>query len=178
MKTLATFLQKDVFPGKEDDFENIVFEDRLTGKAIVFDNENKVALVGNKINPFYLLPGGGISSDESIQNGIIRECFEEIGCGVILLNKVGVIEDYRNRDKKHCVSHCYAARLIGEKGSLNPTEAEEKNSMHVIWVSIDEAMQMLENEVSQLKNRRVLFYNTGFNILRDHKFIQKFIKKP
>jgi ADP-ribose pyrophosphatase YjhB (NUDIX family) len=139
----------------------------------VFDRENKVALIGTKVNPFYLLPGGGIYSNESIEEGVVRECLEEIGCKVILENKVGIIEDYRNRDKTHCISYCFTARLVGEKGQLNLTLEEENNGMHVMWVSFDEALEILEKEALQLKKGKVSFYNTGFNILRDLEFIQK-----
>lgn len=172
MKPLAIFKQKDVFPEQEEQ-KNIVFEDRLTGKAIVFDHENNVALVGNKVNSFYLLPGGGISKDESVENGIIRECLEEIGCHVRLLDNIGITEDYRDRDKKHCINYCYTARLVGEKGDLQLAEDEKRNGMHVIWVSLNEAVKILEKEVGQLKKGKVKFYNTGFNIIRDHLFLTK-----
>ena len=172
MKPLAIFTQKDVFPEQEEQ-KNIAFEDPLTGKAIVFDHGNDVALVGNKVNSFYLLPGGGINKDESVENGIVRECLEEIGCHVKLLNNVGMVEDYRDRDKKHCINYCYTAKLIGEKGELQLTEDENGNGMHVIWVSLDEATKILEKEVEQLKKGEVKFYNTGFNILRDHLFLAR-----
>lgn len=173
MKNLGTFTQKDVFPKKEDDREKINFEDRVTGKAIVYDDNNKVALVGTKVNNFYLLPGGGVDLAESIETGIIRECLEEIGCNVELKMLVGTIDDYRNRDKKHCINYCYIAKLIGEKGELTLTEDEERNGLHVLWISLDEAIKMLEKEVDQLKRGEVTFYNTGFNILRDHLFLKE-----
>lgn len=172
MKPLALFTQKDVFPERED-LKNITFEERLTGKAIVFDHENKVALVGNEVHSFYLLPGGGIEKGESVEDGIVRECLEEIGCRVELMHPIGIVEDYRNREKKHCINHCYSARLVGKKGALRLTEDERKNGLRVIWVSLDEAVKMLEKEVEQLKNGEVRFYNTGFNILRDHLFLNR-----
>jgi len=170
MKPLAIFKQKDVFPEQKAQ-KNVVFEDRLTGKAIVFDQENNVALIGNKVNSFYLLPGGGINKDESVKNGIVRECLEETGCHVRLLDYIGTVEDYRDRDKKHCVSYCYTAQLMGEKGELQLIENEKKNGIYVNWVSLNEAVQILEKEVGQLKRGEVKFYNTGFNILRDHLFL-------
>lgn len=173
MINLGTLTQTDVFPEKEDSREEIVFEDRLTGKAIVFDGDNNIALIGNKVNSFYLLPGGGIERDESIESGIKRECLEEIGCNVLLQEEIGVIDDYRNRDKKHCINYCYTAKLIGEKRELKLTEEEEKNGLHVMWVPLDEAIIILEKEVRQLKNGEVVFYNTGYNILRDHLFLKK-----
>ncbi|MFA6416138.1 MAG: NUDIX hydrolase [Candidatus Paceibacterota bacterium] len=176
MNPLAIFKEKDVFPGKEMSEKNVIFGNRLTGKAIVFDNEGKVALVGNKVNSFYLLPGGGIDENESIENGVKRECLEEVGCQVDLLDIVGIIEDFRDRDKTHCINHCYTARIIGKKGELDLTEEEKKNGLHVIWVPLDEAISILEKEVEQLKKGEVTFYNTGFNILRDNLFLKEVLK--
>lgn len=179
MEPLAIFREKDVFPDKKTSEASIKYEDRPTGKAIVFDNEEKIALVGNKVNSFYLLPGGGIDSDESVEDGIVRECLEEIGCQVKLDQSLGIVEDYRTRDKKHCINYCYTAWLVGKKGELTLTEDEKKNGLHVIWVPLDEAISILEKETGQLKRGKVTFYNTGFNILRDFFFLKrlKSIKK-
>ncbi len=173
MKNLGTFTQTDVFPDKEDNKEMIDFEDRITGKAIVFDDDNNIALVGNKVNSFYLLPGGGINHGESIESGIIRESLEETGCHVELQKAVGIVNDYRNRDKKHYINYCYIAKLVGEKGKLALTEDEKKNGLHVIWIPLNEAIKILEKEEEQLKNGEVVFYNTGFNILRDYLFLRE-----
>lgn len=173
MKSLATFKQIDIFPNQADNWSEVSFEDRPTGKAIVFDDQNNIALVGTKVNSFYLLPGGGINKDESIENGIIRECLEEIGCRVGLEHNIGIVDDYRNRDKKHCINHCYTAKLIGEKGKLDLTEDEAKNGLHVIWVPLNEAVDILQKEVEQLKRGEVSFYNTAFNIMRDYTFLKE-----
>jgi len=136
MKPLATFTQKDIFPEKEEQ-KNIIYEDRPTGKAIVFNCKNKIALVGNKVNSFYLLPGGGINEGETIENGVIRECLEEIGYCVELIDKIGTTEDYRARDKKHCINYCYTAKLFGEKRKVQLTEDEEKKvcmSYGFLWM--------------------------------------------
>ncbi len=173
MKNLGTHTQFDIFPKERDNKEKITFEDRVTGTAIVFDDENNIALVGTKVNNFYLLPGGGIDKNESIECGIARECLEEIGCNVELMKAVGVLDDYRNRDKKHCINYCYTAKLVGVKWELTLTEDETKNGLHVIWVPLDEAIIILKKEVEQLKRSEVKFYNTGFNILRDYIFLKE-----
>lgn len=173
MSVLAIVKEKDVFPHRNTTEDGVVFEDRPTGKAIVFDDENNIALVGNKVNSFYLLPGGGIDAGESLEDGIVRECLEEIGCKVTLNKKVGIIEDYRIRDKKHCINHCYIARVSGKKGMLTLTADEARNGLHVIWVPLPRALQILEDEIVQLRRGEVHFYNTAFNILRDHLFLRE-----
>lgn len=166
MKPLAIFYQRDVFPLMSETL-SVEFEDRPTGKAVIFDENKHIALVGNKVNSFYLLPGGGVDKDESVKDAIIRECLEETGCNVELDKFLGVVEDYRNRDKKHCISYCYTASVVGKKEKLSLTPDEEKNGMHVIWIELNEAVRILDEEIDDLRKGKVKFYNTGYNILRD-----------
>ena len=172
MDVIASFRESDIFPDRDAMNDvSVVFEDRLTGKAVVFDQEKNVALIGNSVNEFYLLPGGGIESTETVEDGIVRECLEEIGCNVVLRGRLGIVEDYRNRDKKHCINHGFIAEVVGEKGVLKLTEEEARKGLHVVWKPLDKAIALLEEEVTQLERGEVTFYNTGFNIRRDHIFL-------
>lgn len=146
MSRHVTFRDKDVFPDKNISEEGIVYEDRPAGRAILFDEEKNIALIGNKVNDFYLLPGGGINLGESIEAGVIRECLEETGCVAVLLKDLGVTEDYRGREKKHYINYCYVAKVVSEKGKLQPTEEESKKGMYVKWVSFDKALKIFNYE--------------------------------
>lgn len=172
MKKIATLYEKDIYPEKQSD-EHIEYSDRATGKVIVLDEENNVALVGNKQNHFLLLPGGGIDDGEDIQTGIIRECLEEVGCKVNILNEIGCIDDYRPRDKKHCISYCYTARVVGEKGYPKYTEDETGIGMYTKWVTLDKALEIFKEQKLELESGNVTFYNTGFNIVRDLLFLEE-----
>ena len=172
MKSIAIFYQRDVFPLMPEALD-VKFVDRPTGKAVIFDENKHVALVGNKVNSFYLLPGGGINNDERVEDGIIRECLEETGCDVKLDKLLGIVEDYRDRDKVHCISYCYTANVITKNKKLSLTLDEEKNGMYVIWVALEEAIRIFSEEIDDLKKGKVQFYNTGFNILRDNVFLNE-----
>lgn len=180
MQLLGLFKENDIFPKSKHLDSEVFFEDRLTGKAIVIDNEKKIALVGNSINYLFTLPGGGVEKNESIEEGVIRECREEIGCEVSILSEVGIIEDYRNRDKKHCISYCYIAKIIGRKNQPRFTKEEIKNGMFVKWMNLEYAIEILEKELGQVKKGEINFYNTAFNIARDYFFLieaKKIIEK-
>lgn len=174
-QTIKTFTQKDIFPNME--CINVIFEDRLTGKVIVLDKDNKIALVGASVNNIHTLPGGGIDKNESIEDGIIREAKEETGCNIKIDSIMGVIDDFRNRDKKHCISYCAIARVVGEKGESDLTEEEKKNGLHVIWLDKDEAYKTLEEEMNKVINGEIAYYNTAFNIIRDFEFVKKYLNK-
>ena len=173
MKNICTIHENDVYPYKKT--EPVEYEGRLTVKAIVLDSEEKIGLIGNKQNSFLQLPGGGIDANEDIQEGLKRECAEEIGCLVEILSEIGCIDDYRPRDKKHCINYCYVVKVIGEKGAPNYTEKEAGIGMYTKWVSAQEAKNIFEKQKQDLENGLVTFYNTGFNILRDYLFLKQAI---
>lgn len=170
MKKICTICESDVFPDRKTD--QVEYEDRITVKAIVLDYEGKIGLVGNKQNNFLQLPGGGIDAEEDIKVGLKRECLEEIGCSVDIISEIGCIDDYRARDKKHCINHCYVVKVMGEKGTPNYTEKEAEIGMYTKWVTTQEAMNLFERQKQLLEKRLVTFYNTGFNILRDYNFLR------
>lgn len=174
MKKITTIYQKDVFPEMAED-SSIKYVDRNTGKAIIIDNEGKIGLVGNKQNDFLQLPGGGIDDGEDIGQGVIRECLEETGCNIILKFEVGTIDDYRPRDKKHCVNFCYVVTVVGERGKVSYTDNESNIGMYTKWVDVKNALDIFRKQEKDLKEGKVTFYNTGFNILRDLKFLEEAI---
>lgn len=173
MKKIAIFYEKDIYPKSSTALETVGYIDRVTGKAIIFDKEGMIALVGNNQNDFYLLPGGGVDREEEVIAGVSRECLEEVGCKVGSFKEVGCIEDYRPRDKKHYISYCYVVYVDGDKGTPYYTEKEISVGMHVKWVTISEALVILRQQKTDLEEGRVKFYNTGYNIVRDLLFLEE-----
>jgi len=172
MKKIATIYEKDVYPNKIVD-ESIKYSDRITGKAIAINDKNQIALVGNKQNEFLQLPGGGIDEGEDIKMGIIRECLEEIGYTVIILEEIGCIDDYRPRDKKHCINYCYRVKVSDQGGNFKHTQDESSIGMYTKWVDLKEAFDIFGKQKEELEAGKVTFYNTGFNILRDFLFLNE-----
>jgi len=173
MKPIRTNYEKDIFPKRK--CEEVVFEDRITGKGIVFNDEQKIALVGTTVNFIYTLPGGGVEDGEKVEDGIIREVKEETGYDVEIIKMIGVIDDYRNRDKKHCICHCAVAKISGERQDQILTNSEKENGLHVKWFSTGDALELLENEYKKVLNGEISYYNTAFNIARDLEFLKEFL---
>jgi len=172
IKSVRTIYQTDVFPNML--VTKVDFLDRLTGKAIVVDKEEKIVLVGSSLNHVYTLPGGGIEKGETIEAGILREMVEEIGCNIKIDYMLGVIDDYRNRDKTHCINHCAVAKIIGEKGIPKLTEEEKKNGLQVKWFKLEEALEILQKEKASVLRGEINFYNTAYNIIRDNIFLSDY----
>ncbi len=173
-KKLGTFYQRDIFPQMED--TPCDFEDRVTGKSIITNERGGVALVGTAVNYIYTLPGGGVDAGESIEEGICREAKEETGYDTEWVRKIGVIDDFRNRDKKHCISYCALLKATSEVQELNLTDDEKKNGLHVKWFGLEDAKKVLSEENEQVKKGEISFYNTAFNVVRDYEFLKEYQK--
>lgn len=168
---LMSLRDKDIFPNTID-VVDAVFEDRLTGKIVLFNDEGRIALMGNAVNDFFILPGGGVENGESILDGIRRECREETGCEIEIQKALGVTEDFRSRDSKHCISFCYSAKVVSF-GAPMLTEGETKIGVYVKWFSLPEARELFALQEEKVKAGEVKFYNTCFNIMRDSFFIRR-----
>mgnify|MGYP001615078067 FL=1 len=168
---LMVLRDKDIFPDTSG-VTNVVWKDRLTGKVVLFNEESKVALIGNKVNNFFLLPGGGIKHDESILDGIKRECQEETGCEIEIQNTLGITEDFRSRDCKHSISYGYSAKVISQSVPTL-TESEVDIGVYVKWISLSEAVELFALQEKKVRVGEVKFYNTCFNILRDSLFLRQ-----
>ncbi len=162
---------KDIFPDAPD-VPNIVWKDRPTGKVVLFNENGEIALIANKVNNFFLLPGGGIEANESILEGIRRECREETGCEIEIQDALGVTEDFRSRDSKHCISYGYTAKAISYS-TPNLTESEIDIGAYVKWLPLSEAIEQLRLQEEKVRAGEVKFYNTCFNTIRDFLFIRR-----
>jgi ADP-ribose pyrophosphatase YjhB (NUDIX family) len=174
---LMVLRDRDIFPNVTDDFD-IVWKDRHTGKVVLFNNENQIALIGNKVNDFFLLPGG-VEENESLIEGIKRECQEETGCETEIEEALGMTEDFRTRDGKHYINHGYIAKVISQ-GVAKFTGNEINIGAYVKWIPLVEAVILFAQQEEMVKAGGVKFYNTCFNIFRDSFFIhraQDFIQK-
>jgi ADP-ribose pyrophosphatase YjhB (NUDIX family) len=171
MTFLMTLNDGDLFPSQPVS-TNLNWQLRRVGKVVIFDNADKVALIGNTVNEYLLLPGGGIKDGEGIREGALRECEEETGYKIELTHTLGVTEDYRSRSSQHSITTGYVGRII-RKGSQSLTVDEKQVGLYVRWVSIEVALQLLSAQVTLVKANEVAFYNTCFNIRRDFIFLLK-----
>jgi 8-oxo-dGTP pyrophosphatase MutT (NUDIX family) len=77
MKLLTTITDKDIL--KKEIHPPKKYSIRRAGRAIVFNSENKIAILKATKYNFHKLPGGGLEKGENIQTALEREIAEEIG---------------------------------------------------------------------------------------------------
>lgn len=120
---------------------------RRAVRGIVIDSDNNIALLHAKNEGYYGLPGGGVDSEETYEQGIARECKEEVGCDIEIMKYIGTTFEYRKRNNLLNESWGYITKVIGEKGSpilVGDENEAEKNSV-LIWVSLKEAIRLMES---------------------------------
>jgi len=166
-----TLRDKDIFPNVPETTD-VIWKDRPTGKVILFNEKNEIALVSNKVTNLFLLPGGGIEEGEDVVEGTKRECREETGYEIEIIRELGVTEDYRVRDARHCISYGFAAKALSQ-GPVALTKEESDIGFFTKWLSLEDAVELFASQEQKVKRGEVEFYNTCFNIVRDSFFIRR-----
>jgi 8-oxo-dGTP diphosphatase len=132
-------------PRNVTDEEVQTYKLREAVRAIVFDAEQKIALLKVSRDSYFKLPGGGVEEGEDFVAALKRECLEEIGCEIKRTSLLGYTEEYWKEDTEKQISYCYVAELSGQKGYPNLTQSEKERGFETIWVTLEEAIQILES---------------------------------
>ena len=100
--------------------------DRQIVRAIVFDDEGFFYFVRAERDDDFgratliETSGGGVEKGEDLLAAIRRELKEELGAGVEVLCKIGVVSDYYNLIHRHNINNYYLCKVIsfGEKNLM------------------------------------------------------------
>jgi 8-oxo-dGTP pyrophosphatase MutT (NUDIX family) len=160
-----TILHKDLFPHRIVDQE-CDFSVRPTVRGVIFDENNAICIRTKKESGFFFLPGGGIEDKEDPIVALKRESIEEAGCNIADIQKIGTVIEYRDEAKEKRTNECFTANLVGEKSE--PTLAiGDEGGFDVMWIGINEAITLLENQKNIITENIDNFYSRAFNTDRD-----------
>ena len=143
MKLLKTIQFDNLTPEEKGKLEF-----RQAARAVVFDNNKKVALLFVSAKGYHKLPGGGVEEGESLEEALKRECREEIGCEIKITGEIGTIVEYRTFFNVKQESFCYVAEVVGEKGEPMFMDDEIEEGFMIKWVNFDEAIKLMEADQS------------------------------
>ena len=160
MKRILEINDKDV--GQKEN-KKAKYRPRTAARAILFDKD-KIALLHVTKFKFYKLPGGGVDDGESIEGTLVREINEEVGSKIKIGEEIGEIIEHRSQWELVQTSHCYFAKVT-KKGKPNFTQKELDEGFEVVWVGIDEAIELV-------KNSKPGTYHGDFVIARDLAFLK------
>lgn len=118
---------------------------RETTRAIVTKGAEILLLYTTRYDD-YSLPGGGIDKNESIEQGLKRELFEETGAqDVKITAELGLYQEYRPWHKDdfdiiHIKSLCYFCSVSEQFAKPKMESYEQQNGMQPKWVNIHDAI--------------------------------------
>lgn len=163
MELLKEFHDKDV--GVEEQ-KGVKYISRKATRAVVFNEEGKIALLFVSKNNFHKIPGGGIDEGEDIKNALAREVMEEVGCTIDINGEVGIIVEYRSKFEQVQTSYCFLAKVNENKEKCSFTDWELSYEFKLKWVDLDEAIKLIEND-------KPTSYAGRFIVRRDLLFLKK-----
>lgn len=168
MKPLLILTDNDLFENVKD--LDIPLKDRVAVRVILLDDDGKVALVGAVA---HILPGGGVEQEETLEDAVHRESMEEVGCKIGKLSYLGFTEDTRSKRGIKQTTHCFVAKVMGEKGIPTTTQEDEQNMM-LDWLIPEDALKSLQKGEDEYSGKR---YHFSFNVRAHIVFLEKYLEK-
>jgi ADP-ribose pyrophosphatase YjhB (NUDIX family) len=142
------------------------YEMRKAARAIVFNENQEVAILYSRKNEYHKLPGGGVEEGESLIESLKREIKEEVGCDSEIKGELGIVIECKNGHKKIQISYCYIANIKGDIMNTSYTKNEILEEFRLKWMSLDAAIRIFKEDSP-------LDYTGKFIRERDLTFLKK-----
>jgi 8-oxo-dGTP diphosphatase len=159
MRTIKIFISKK-------QRGDVIKKFRRSARAVVVDQQGKIAVLFMSKNKYYKLPGGGIDAGETIRQAAIRECYEETGCRVVLTSELGKVIEYRYYDQFRQISYCFVAHVVGKKDAPHFEAGERKEGARIVWVNLDTFIATMSKKKNSAIVPRDLFLLKRFQKLQ------------
>lgn len=176
MSVLFQLTDKDIgMPFKEvKDYKT-----RIAARGIIINEDGKIAIQKKTNTKEYKLIGGGIENGESPSDGFKREVFEETGCKIDIIHELGIVEEHISMKSVKQISYIFVAKVLNDTSKLHLTEKEKAEGAELIWVSLFDALKLIENSYNELTSSTYEdnydVYRMKFISLRDRKILEYYI---
>ncbi|HCC08113.1 MAG TPA: ADP-ribose pyrophosphatase [Clostridiales bacterium] len=129
--------------------QELKYKKRTAVMTILQNEKDEIAMLYvGKLN-YHKLPGGKIESDENELEALRREILEEVGADIDVISDVGYTMEYRNEFKLMQLSYIYFSKTNGELKEPKYTLREQRLEFSLNWVSLDDAINKLEEEIKE-----------------------------
>lgn len=120
------------------------YKERPSVYGICVGEGNKIAIVkvGDKTNHHFDLPGGGLESEESEPEALIREFEEETGIPVWPIRQLGRSGQFwiNNETPTNSLASFYEVEITGS--IVKPIELDHT----LVWMSVEEAIKKVRHD--------------------------------
>lgn len=141
---------------------------RKTARAILLNDEGKMAMQYLQNYHYHKLPGGGVEEGESLEDALKREILEEVGCNCLVTDTIGMTVEFRDKYKIVQLSYCFVAKVVGDIGDTQMEAAEIEEGQTTSWLSLEEAL-------TQMKQDTPGKYEGFFNLKREISFLEEYL---
>ena len=150
---------------------------RTAARGIIINSDGKIAVLNKQNKNEYKLVGGGIDDDELPDQAFKREVLEEAGARIKNIWLLGMIEEQKSQDNFKQTSYVYVADVVSvEEPSYTQKEIDEGS--RTIWVTVDEAMDLIKNcENKLIGSKYEDVYHTKFIVRRDYEILNYYKKQ-
>lgn len=153
-KILAELTDKTVL-GTDGIVEN-PSNTRKTSRAIVINNDGLYAVMYAEKFGLHSLPGGGIDGDETPEETLLREVFEETGCSCDKVEPLGIVKENRFHANYSAVSYYYVVHCLSESTPPQFTEAEHDVGTILKWCTLEETIHLIKDCTHTTNQRKFL----------------------
>ncbi|MBO5746954.1 MAG: NUDIX hydrolase [Clostridia bacterium] len=146
---------------------------RVGCRAVVIDN-GKLLVTYEKVGDSWILPGGGLKDNETLEECCAREIEEETGYLVKPTNKFLVINEFYEEYKY--VSHYFVCEVVG-KSQMKLTNPEQLRCLKSQWIDIEQFIKIVSEhqkyaDVSEEKRGSYMREYTAIKYYTDNSKIQ------
>lgn len=117
-------------------------------RTVLFDQDNKVAIINVRNHGYYKIPGGGIEADENIIDAARREVQEESGCNCKIIGQLDQLETEIPAWNMLDISDGFIAVVEGQKSQPSYEAWEAERGFAIEWFDdLNSAIATIEKNI-------------------------------
>lgn len=125
-------------------------------RAILINEEGKYALMYEKKNDWYALPGGAIEGNEDEVAAVQREIREETGCTCDEIMPLGIVSENRFHSDSTRLSYFFVIHTQTRQCAPQLTVEEQELETGLVWCSLEKLLFLIRSANCSTPGKRFL----------------------